>query len=247
MKPNFLIIGTQKGGTTSLRLHLRLHPEIFMLEQEGHYFDQIHQPSLIDYEAQFDTTKKIRGEKTPMYFGLPIAIDRIHNTYPNIKLIILLREPISRCFSTYNMLASKEKMLPFNEPFINVVKDGAKVKRDYSTALAKRDIVISGYYYEQIRYILNKFPRENIHIVISEEMRANKIEEHNKIYEFLEAKKLDSLLTTHECNVRKYNREISDVERKFLRDVYYPHNEKLYEFLDRRIPTWEDYYNRYGI
>ena len=110
MKPNYICIGVQKGGTSSLINYLNLHPEIYMAIGEKHFFDrklphgELSDEDIKKYEESFEkTTKPIVGEKTPSYCYLRYAIDRIYNYDKNMKLIIILREPISRAFSQYNM------------------------------------------------------------------------------------------------------------------------------------------------
>jgi [heparan sulfate]-glucosamine 3-sulfotransferase 5 len=105
MIPNYICVGVQKGGTTSLIKYLNLHPDIYMAHGEKHFFDRglcegkISDKDIKKYQASFKTTKKIVGEKTPSYCYLRYAIDRIYKYDTNMKLIIILREPISRAFS----------------------------------------------------------------------------------------------------------------------------------------------------
>jgi len=95
-KPTFLCIGVQKSGTTSLINYLNQNDEIFMKKDESHFFDttELTEKEIIKYENTFDTNKLIIGEKTPSYNYLQYAMDRIYNYNPNIKLILILREPI---------------------------------------------------------------------------------------------------------------------------------------------------------
>ena len=115
MKPNYICIGVQKGGTSSLINYLNLHPEIYMERREKHFFDrklsdgELSDKDIKKYEESFKTTKPIVGEKTPSYCYLRYAIDRIYNYDKNMKLIIILREPISRAFSEYNMYLNFQK------------------------------------------------------------------------------------------------------------------------------------------
>ena len=109
MKPNYLCIGVQKGGTSSLNSYMNYHPQIYMVRGERHFFDtklsdgELTKKDIEIYENSFKTNKLIIGEKTPSYNYLRYAMDRIYNYDKNIKLIILLREPISRAFSQFNM------------------------------------------------------------------------------------------------------------------------------------------------
>ena len=117
MKPNYICIGVQKGGTCSLINYLNIHPEINMTREDKHFFDrklsdgELSDNDIKKYEESFKTNKPIVGEKTPSYCYLRYAIDRIYDYDKNMKLIILLREPISRAFSQYNMELNREKKI----------------------------------------------------------------------------------------------------------------------------------------
>ena len=107
VKPNFIIIGAQAGTNSFFNL-LTNHPDIFIKGGETHFFDKpknkkFDHSTISNYEKSFKTNKTCVGEKTPSYYYLLFAIDRIHNHYPDIKLILILREPISRAFSQFNM------------------------------------------------------------------------------------------------------------------------------------------------
>lgn len=69
MKPNYLCIGIQKGGTTSLIKYLNQHPQIYMVSNEKHFFDKkkLTKKDIVNYEKSFKTNKLIVGEKTPSY------------------------------------------------------------------------------------------------------------------------------------------------------------------------------------
>lgn len=119
VKPTFLCIGVQKSGTSSLINYLSQSKDIFIKSEESHFFDTT-EPSeteIINYENSFVTNKLIVGEKTPSYNYLQFAMDRIYNYNPNMKLILILREPISRAFSQYNMFLNHQNKT------LNVVND----------------------------------------------------------------------------------------------------------------------------
>jgi len=246
VKPTFLCIGVQKAGTTSLIGYLSLHPDIFM-KGETHFFDttELSESEIIKYENTFNTNKLIVGEKTPSYNYLRFAIDRIYKYNPHIKLILILREPISRAFSQYN------HKLNINKKTLNDVDD-KKIITDFeieeniklSDIKSNGDYFISrGKYDEIISYILSKFPRKNIYIGISEEIKLDKQKYYNEIFSFLGAKniKIDKNV---DGNIRKYERPIPKLLEKKLYDIYKPHNERLYKILGRKIDIWENYYNK---
>ena len=250
VKPNFICIGVQKSGTTSLINYLSLHPEIYMKNVECHFFDRekgkhITNRDIIEYEKLFVTNKKIIGEKTPSYNYLPFAMDRIYMYNPNIKLILLLREPISRAFSQYNMVLNfmGKTLNDVNEE--EILKGFEKEEHLKFSELTCNGnyYILRGFYDEIIEYIYSKFPKENLYIGISEEIKSDKWNEYNKIINFLGAKETDDIKKGHDTHVRIYNKEMPKCLSKKLYNIYKPHNERLYQLLGRKIDAWEEYYN----
>ena len=122
MKPSYIIIGVQKSATTSAIVYLNQHPKIFCNWGELHFFDdnEKYRNGIQWYENKLAENnkynKKIIGVKTPFYIFSKKSIDRIYKHYPNIKLIIFLRDPVTRAFSQYNHMIqeSKKKMYLIN-------------------------------------------------------------------------------------------------------------------------------------
>ncbi|HUS63547.1 MAG TPA: sulfotransferase [Kofleriaceae bacterium] len=109
--PNFLILGTQKAGTRWMRTLLVQHPDVFMPEEEVHFFDNAENfaRGRSWYEAKFAGARgqKAIGEKTPNYFITdktdPLAMPRrIHDLLPDARLIAILRNPVERAISAIN-------------------------------------------------------------------------------------------------------------------------------------------------
>jgi len=114
MMPDFLIIGAQRCGTTSLFNYLSQHPDIYpSFPKEVHYFSNYYKKGTAWYRSHFPLTwqKKYRelvqgrkfmtGEATPYYFSHPHAPRRIFNALPKVRLFLLLRNPVDRAFSHY--------------------------------------------------------------------------------------------------------------------------------------------------
>jgi hypothetical protein len=102
--PDFLGIGTQKGGTTYLHSLLKQHPQVFLAQpKELHYFSLHHGQGQDWYSKHFaEASAEHRcGEVTPYYLFHPLAAERIHAAIPNVKLIVLLRDPVERALSQY--------------------------------------------------------------------------------------------------------------------------------------------------
>ena len=102
--PDFLGIGTQKGGTTSLQKLLEQHPDAFLpITKEVQYFTLHYNESEQWYREHFQqaNSKQICGEITPYYLFHPEAPQRIHALIPKARLIVLLRDPVERALSQY--------------------------------------------------------------------------------------------------------------------------------------------------
>lgn len=250
-KVNFLCIGTQKGGTTSLQKYLcackGVPNDIYFNKKELHFFNStdLTEESISEYEKNFDPKENhtLIGEKTPEYC-FPYAIDRIYEYNPNMKLLFFLREPISRCFSEVNMNNQK-----FDIDMDDLFKwlanaDDGKTITDVNGMSAFYNL--RGFYDEFIEYIYTKFPKENVYIGISEEIKKNKDKEYKKIFDFLGCnydKNIDiNTWDIEDLHVREYTTEMPERVRKDLYNLYKPHNENLYKILGRRIEVWEEKY-----
>ena len=245
MQPNYLLTGAMKAGTTSAIHHFNQHPNVF-LEGELHFFDWKYGEGIEFYESQFNSTKKYVGEKTPSYCYLATAVDRICRHYPDIKLIMILREPVSRACSQYNMASvgvrasrkrgeNRKMPPPLSESF-----DDCSIRR-LPIRRVGYHVVERGFYIEHIEYILSKFDREQLYIGIAEEVLQGPLAEYNKMFEFLGAPPLDDTQFSFKSGIhtRTYEPAISKEGLQRAREIYEPYNERLYSFLGREIPSWE--------
>ncbi len=101
-RPNFLGIGVQKGGTSTLHSLLSKHPDVFLpASKELHYFTLHYSHSNTWYQDHFKDSRlhQMRGEITPYYIFHPLAPARIHANFPFVRLIVLLRDPVERALS----------------------------------------------------------------------------------------------------------------------------------------------------
>ncbi|MHB1459438.1 MAG: sulfotransferase domain-containing protein, partial [Armatimonadota bacterium] len=108
-KLDFLIIGAQKSGTTSLFKYLSDHPQIYLPREKEIPFFSDDATYSAGWDAYFDTylygakSQQLIGTATPQYMCDPLAATRIHTTVPGCKLIAILRHPIERAISHHKM------------------------------------------------------------------------------------------------------------------------------------------------
>ena len=246
-KLDFAIIGTQKGGTTSaMNLLGRFHPNVKIPRREMSFFNKDG-----EYEKGIDYYEKLYleninlpnkkmdlvfGEKTPEYSCDMKALKRLKKHYSGCKLVLFLRNPITRAYSNYNM--NKNKLGERINSFSDIIR------YDYKTN--PLGIVARGIYINQIKNILEIYDRNELIILISEKCKQNVVNEYNKIFRFIGVRELietefkyEKLKNKKWKNAGNYTDEINEDDYMFLKKLYNPFNEDLYNFLGYEIQEWE--------
>lgn len=191
-KADFLIVGTQKGGTTALTTFLRQHPRIFIPEiKEAHFFDLTSRylnaasgrPRYNEYHELFASAQphQLWGEATPIYMFLPFVAGRIREYNPDVKLIFLLRDPVKRAFSQYKMECSRNwERWPFALAAALELLRVRLLSRDPDEErdpIRVNTYLSRGFYSTQIERFLCQFPKANCLFVKSEEL----LSEHDRV------------------------------------------------------------------
>jgi len=242
--PNFIIIGEQKCGTTTLYDHLIQHPQILSaLRKEIHFFDNHYNVGLNMYKAFFPTNKEIQknglnitGEASPNYFHHPLVPQRIKENLPNIKLIVLLRNPVERAYSHFIMMKnagfetlSFEQAIEYEKQNIKEEKISWKNQHRVFNE-THHPYLMRSIYVNNLKRWFEIFPRNQILIIKSEDFKSNKAEILKKTFEFLNISSYD-LSDLKNKNVARYSSINSDT-KKMLEDFFKPYNEKLYDLLN---------------
>ncbi|GAE30928.1 sulfotransferase domain-containing protein [Alkalihalobacillus hemicellulosilyticus] len=229
--PSFLIIGAQKCGTTSLYQYLIKHPTISQAKRkEIHYFDVYYDKGTEWYEQQFSPLPKghITGEATPRYLFHSKCPQRVYQYNPNMKLILLLRDPIDRAFSNYQM---------------DIRNKSEKLKKKHSSSFLSfeetlntkkgNNYLLKGLYYSQLKQWLRYFPLHQFHIIESNDFYQKTSEMMNLTFHFLGVKQTDSISykVYHQGSYAPLNPSV----RKKLSYYFKPYNEKLYQLIKRRF------------
>lgn len=177
--PNFLIIGTTKGGTTSLYKYLRVHPEVYMSPvKEPRYFafdntnsDHVSRvpntypiTSIKQYQKLFDgvNEEKAIGEASPMYLNSPIAAARIKSCLPEVKLIASLRNPVDRAYSHYLMYYREGRV---KAPFIDAYRNVEGVDRYCQHYIGTSN------YFEKLKRYFDLFEQLQIKVIFLEDLK----------------------------------------------------------------------------
>lgn len=196
--PNFLVIGAGKSGTTSLYEYLNDHPEVYMSPvKETNYFalegeninDNIGDPgqmrhypwSITDSESYGNlfanvTTEKAIGEVSPMYLYSEKAVKNIKEQLPNVKLIVILRQPTDRLYSRYLHLA-RESRTPTDSFEDALNRQSIWWKRN--------DLVQEGFYFTHLSKYTSVFPKDQLLVILYDDLRKDPNGVIKSIYNFI--------------------------------------------------------------
>jgi len=181
--PNFLIVGAQKCGTTSLHDILSRHPQVQMSEiKEVNFFINPHKYDRgLDYYSTFFNQKENAiaiGESSPGYLCYPEVYNKIKEDLGNIKIVILLRDPIKRAFSQY-----WDNRRQLNEPLTEVEIIDNYLESEYNPK--RKGYFSRGVYYPQVRNYIESFGADYVHVILLEELIKHQQAELHKLYRFL--------------------------------------------------------------
>lgn len=244
--PNFLLIGAQKCGTTSLFHYLLRHPNIGKpLKKEIGFFSVRFYRGINWYKSFFPTPLSelyqehfITGEASTGYICHPHAPNRIARTIPQVKLIALLRNPVDRAYSHYyhtkrlgrEDLAFEEAIAKENER-VGWIEE--KIREDeyyYHDNYHLYTYLSRGIYINQLKNWLGAFTKKQILVLRSEDLFSNPSAIVNQVFDFLELPNWE-IEHYEQCNSNSYQSMIEPATRESLVEFYKTHNESLYKLL----------------
>ena len=251
--PECLIIGVMKAGTDALLSYLKIHPRLAVHPVEARFFDvdANYAKGLEHYRTQmpYSYPDQITIEKTPYYFTTDSVPKRIKQFNKNIKLIVTLRNPVTRVISHFAHFKSHGKIGQ------NATLD------DFLTSFKGRTgdhPVIHSMYHTHMMRLLEYFNRKQIHVVDGDNLIVNPIEEMDKIETFLGIKHIitkDKVYfnktkgfycivdkkRAHPCLGRAKGRDHPAIDQKLskiLKDFFDIYNKALFALL-RRSFNWD--------
>jgi hypothetical protein len=259
MLPSLLVIGAQRAGTTLLFYHLRRHPDIsgprgvgtsVAWGKELHFFDERFTNGLDWYrsffplEAYRDVRRRFRRdlvgcEGTPYYLFHPAVPERVAATLPNARLVALLRNPVERAYSHYQLMrrsgreklsfgdaieAEEERLAGERERVLADPGFRARHHRDHS-------YVARGLYAEQLERWFAHFPREQVLVVRAEDLRARPAEIFAQVLRFAGVRRATTR-TFRPRNVGSYA-PLDPVLRARLEERFAEPNARLARLLGR--------------
>lgn len=237
--PSFLVIGGKRCGSTSLTSWIFQHPDVVPCRSEKgtHYFDVHHHRGWRWYRGAFPTTEpgQITGEGSPYYSFHPASLDWIAAELPDVKLLLVLREPAARAYSHYNYNVKRGfEDLPFEEALD--VEDERLAGEDVRL-LADPEYpawnfrhfgyLARGHYDDHVANVLARFPAGQLLVLKSEDLFADPTTQLAQVWKYLGLPDVTlSGLTAHKQ--MSYEQPIPDAARERLAEYYAPRLHRLY-------------------
>ncbi|MBE9097328.1 tetratricopeptide repeat-containing sulfotransferase family protein [Tychonema sp. LEGE 07203] len=236
--PNFIIIGSQRCGTTSLYTYLAQHPQVLTpIKKEMDFFSWHFYRGFDWYLAHFPQIPEggefVTGEASPSYFDCREAPKRLYSACPEAKLIVLLRNPADRAISHFYRL----KGLNWEGRSLDrAIKD--EIERlnqnpEYIIGEEPGNYLARGRYIEFMKNWLALFPKQQLLILKSEDFYAGAAASVKQVLEFLELPEYQ-LPEYQNANPGFYPR-VNESVRELLNDYFKPYNQELEEYLGRKF------------
>jgi len=246
--PGLLIIGAQKGGTTSLFNYLAEHPDVRTpLTKEIHFFDLHFGRGRTWYRGRFPYRRQLRDgvltlDASPYYLTHPLAPARAAELLPNAKLVALLRNPIDRALSHYqHEVRGGRESLSFKEAIAReperLAGEEVRLANDptyYSFAHHRYSYLRRGVYVDQLRRWADHFPRSQLLILQSEAMFGDPHEVTGRVLEFLGLRSY-RLPRYDRFYPGAYGRDLPTELRRALASFFAPYNQELYRWLGKEF------------
>jgi hypothetical protein len=257
--PSFLICGGQRCGTTSLYRALAAHPTVIkaVLHKGVHYFDVGYHRGPRWYRGHFPTERQAARvqrrygvpaqtfESSPYYMYHPLAVARIATDLPDVKLLVLVRDPVERAISqhAHEVARGFESEVDFARALAleptrlrgvteRLAADGTR----YSFSHQHHAYRARGEYARYLRRMAQYVGRERIHLVESEEFFRDPRPVYDGVLDFLGLPRPDEYPAFDQHNARS-RAPMSGELRTMLAAHYEPYDERLAQWLGR-TPSW---------
>lgn len=255
MTPDFLICGAQRSGSTTMFKTLMQHPQVArpFLRKGVHYFDKRYDHGLPWYRGHFPVvaTSRLRrlgsrpltGESSPYYLFHPLAPERIARDLPEVKIIVVLRDPVERAYSGHSHELARgfetepfERAVELEDERVAGERERMVTEPGYeSHAWQHHAYVRRGQYHEQLVAMERLVGRDRLLAVDSQDFWSEPGPAFAEVLRFLGLP--DHPGTVFEQHNARKRAPMPDALRARLDAHYVPHDERLAEWWGR-TPSW---------
>ncbi|MCI0333760.1 MAG: sulfotransferase domain-containing protein [Planctomycetes bacterium] len=246
--PTAVIVGAQKAGTTQLYAYLTTHPRCFKAaEKEVDFFSKHAERSIEWYRSRFPLRRIVAAlqgqvlEASPSYLPVPEALHRMKSVLPEARVIVLLRDPVSRAFSHYQHYRARHlEARSFAAAVDDELRQNATPPvRGIALRHGARPMlgyVARGYYALQLELLLSLYSRERVLVMDSAELFADTNAACQRVFSFLGLERYD-IRPGKVFNRGYYDERIDPRVAELLRSHYQPYDELLRDLLGVRF-SW---------
>ncbi len=254
--PDFLIVGAQRCGTTTLFRTLVQHPAVMppTLRKGVHYFDLAYENDLSWYRGRFPTLaqrdersqqvgrRALVGESSPYYMWHPLAPARIAHDLPDIRILVALRDPVERAYSAYAHELARDYE---TEPFVTALEleprrlAGAEQALQASRgarhfAHQHQAYVTRGQYIDQLELLERELGRDRMLVIDAQDFWTEPEEQWTDVLDFLGLPPSDVAFERHNARSRA---PMDDALRTKLEAHFLPYDDRLATWWGR-TPSW---------
>ena len=257
MRPDFLIVGAQRCGTTSMYKTLSQHPGVLpAVNRKGiHYFDTDYQRGPLWYQAHFPleaTARKqqhrlglrpITGESSPYYMFHPLAAQRIARDLPDVRLVVMLRDPVERSYSAHAHETARgyetesfERALELEPERLEGQAALLAADPTYASHQHQHNAYLTrGQYCEQLQHLAQAVGRDRMYVVDSQHFFETPERSYDDLLRFLGLPAWPA--TTFEQHNARPRSPMSIALRERLLTHFEPYDEQLTQWLGHP-PSW---------
>lgn len=230
--PDYCIIGAQKSGTTSLYSYLALHPQVKpSYVKEIHYYNDYYNKGQKWYRAHFplgplERAKRdfITGEASTMYLHDSVSARRMFADVPDIKLMLVLRNPVDRAVSHYHhRIRSGRETRSFEDAMSRALSNA---RAGEFTSGTETDYLRYGCYAKDIKRWLEVFPEEQLRVIQAEALFENPAPIFKDVSDFLGIDYLKPV-SSRKFNAGGYVKDEVSLQAE-LEEYFKPFNADLY-------------------
>jgi hypothetical protein len=255
MRPRFIMIGVQRCGTTSMFRMLEAHPQVVhAYRKQVNYFDLNYFRGLSWYYGHFPVASLARRsagsfsepvafEASGYYIYHPFALERMARDLPDVRLVVMLRDPVERAYSAYKHEYARgyeqetfERALELEDSRLAGEIDRMRDDISYeSLSHRHHSYRHRGQYAEQLERVFQYYPRSQVHVLESESYFSQPAKEYAKLLEFAGLRPFQPAQFAR-LNARP-GAPMQSRTYDMLREFYRPHDERLTKLLGKP-PNW---------
>lgn len=256
MRPDFLIVGAQRCGTTSLFKALAQHPAVAppFLRKGVHYFDVDYQRGMSWYLGRFPVRATsslarigkpgpLTGESSPFYSFHPLAAERIAQDLPDVRLIMLLRDPVERAYSAHSHESARgfetesfERALELEPERLAGERERMLAEPGYvSFHLQHHGYLSRGHYVEQVRRIQGLVGADRLLVLDSEDFFEQPEVAFREVLEYIGLPWFDGI-HFEQHNARRRSPMDEGLRREL--NAHFDDSDKALEDWWGRTPSW---------